>query len=351
MNCRACGGPLPSVGGACVACGALPGLPVEGALAPDPASRPVPAREPTGKKRRERERHWKDEVRERMDRRRQRESGAPPAPPGLPLFPEPARPADSIEPAVGRGRVAEPPPERELADERPAGPTELGSEPEAPVAEPDGGLLWLPSTAPAPLVEGLSLRPVDQPTPQATPAPAPPSLLDEEPAEPEGSEGGDGWSLGEAHVPAPAAMVDRPALAVERLQAALVDLGILAALWTGVLYFAARAARVPLSGLQPAWPWLLGYLALLGLLYAAYFTGTTGQTLGKMLFGLRVVGRSGRVPGYPAALGRAALGTLSASVAGLGLVPMLFDPARRALHDRLFGTRVVRPAPPGARLT
>jgi uncharacterized RDD family membrane protein YckC len=36
------------------------------------------------------------------------------------------------------------------------------------------------------------------------------------------------------------------------------------------------------------------------------------------------------------------VGALGILVVGLGQLPMLFDPARRALHDRLFGTRVVK---------
>ncbi|HVQ28790.1 MAG TPA: RDD family protein, partial [Vicinamibacteria bacterium] len=136
--------------------------------------------------------------------------------------------------------------------------------------------------------------------------------------------------------------VERPALFVERLQAAAVDVALLSGLWSVVVYFASRAARVPLSGLLPSWPWLTGYLAFLGLVYAAYFTGTTGQTLGKILLSLRVVDTAGQPPGYLRALLRAALGAVSVLAAGLGLVPMAFDPARRALHDRAFRTRVIR---------
>jgi len=54
------------------------------------------------------------------------------------------------------------------------------------------------------------------------------------------------------------------------------------------------------------------------------------------------VGASGRPPGYPRALARAILGVIGTTVAGVGLLTMAFDPAVRALHDRLFRTRVVR---------
>ena len=77
-------------------------------------------------------------------------------------------------------------------------------------------------------------------------------------------------------------------------------------IWAVVVYFASRAARVGIPALQPAWPWLVGYLAFIGLVYAGYFTGTTGQTLGKMAAGLRVVDAGGQPPGYLRAFTRAA---------------------------------------------
>jgi len=120
-----------------------------------------------------------------------------------------------------------------------------------------------------------------------------------------------------------------------------LDFGLLLCVWSIVLYFASRVARVPLLGLRPAWPYVVAYLAAFGLNYAAYFTGTTGQTLGKMLVGLRVVDSSGQPPGYTRAFLRALLGTLGLLLCFAGLVPAFLDPARRAFHDRLLKTRVV----------
>jgi uncharacterized RDD family membrane protein YckC len=124
--------------------------------------------------------------------------------------------------------------------------------------------------------------------------------------------------------------------------AAAVDVAVLLAMWAAVVYFASRVARVPVSGLLSAWPWLAVYLGALGLLYAGYFTGTTGQTLGKMAHRLHVLDVSGGPPGHFRAVVRALLGAVGVLLGGGGLVPMLFDPARRALHDRLLRTRVIR---------
>jgi uncharacterized RDD family membrane protein YckC len=77
--------------------------------------------------------------------------------------------------------------------------------------------------------------------------------------------------------------------------------------------------------------------------YLILFTGTLGQTLGKMALGLRVVpvGRGDmdlRRAGW-----RTLAMLLSIGAAGLGFLPAAFGDFR-ALHDRLAGTRVIRHA-------
>ena len=78
---------------------------------------------------------------------------------------------------------------------------------------------------------------------------------------------------------------------------------------------------------------------------AAYFVlmhGTAGQTVGKALVGVRVVDLAGGPIGYPRALGRLAASVLSALVLGLGFLAVLVRRDKRALHDLLASTRVVR---------
>lgn len=127
----------------------------------------------------------------------------------------------------------------------------------------------------------------------------------------------------------------------ERLAAGLVDTGLLASMIVAVAYFASRMAPVGLDMGAPGL-WFLGFIGLLAGFYAGYFTGTTGQTPGKMLQRLRVVDKDGRAPGFVRALGRAVLGFTGVALCGVGAVPAAFDPDSRGFHDRVFRTRVVR---------
>jgi uncharacterized RDD family membrane protein YckC len=308
VNCPACSEALTRSQDRCPRCGTVVYLPVEGALAPNPQLTP-PARgkgealrEIPGMKKKERT--WKDEVRERVRDRRQRRSGSG----DLPLFRE---------------------------DEEPEAMAAAESE-----AAPEAGLVELGGPEPV-AADDLPLRPVEAPiAPPASRPQPPPVVRAAEAALDDDAE--EEWPL----EPAPPAEglrpVERPALLTERLVAGAVDVALLTALFGVIVYFASRAAQVAVPRLLPSWPYLAGYLAFLGLVYAAYFTGTTGQTVGKILGGLRVVDGAGQPPGFLKAFVRAALGAAGLALAGLGAVPMLLDPARRGLHDRLFKTRVVK---------
>jgi uncharacterized RDD family membrane protein YckC len=271
---------------------------------------------------RKRERTWKDEVRDRVRHRRQQRGGGE----DLPLFRDSEEPAPEDPPEEPVAAVAAEPALEERCVPGP-GPRELGED------LPEG-------------VDDLPLRrfdpPSGEPQDERDPRAREPVELSRDDVEDPDDEDDGGWRLGAPGPSVESRPVERPAQAGERAQAALVDVGLMLGVWAVVVYFASRAARVGLSGLRPAWPYLLGYLAFLGLTYAACFTGVTGQTLGKMLKGLRVVSATGRPPGCPRAFFRAALGSLGVVLAFGGIVPMFFDPARRGLHDRLLKTRVVK---------
>jgi uncharacterized RDD family membrane protein YckC len=198
--------------------------------------------------------------------------------------------------------------------------------------------------AAAPVVSAEASRPparplLRRPAPTAAAPPAEPEWEDEPLAE-RVLEDDLSFDLS-APAPASAPPVERPAAPAERLRAAALDGVLLGAVALVVVYFASRAARVPLDGLMRAWPWLLGYLSFLGLVYAGYFSGTTGQTLGTMALGLRVVDVVGAPPGFLRASLRALVGAAGTLLLGVGQIPVLLDPARRAFHDRITRTRVV----------
>jgi uncharacterized RDD family membrane protein YckC len=340
LNCPVCGAGAPGGQSRCPACGSALALPIEGSLAPDPLAvtppgraRGEPLRDLPGVKKKERT--WKDEVNERLkDRKRRRQTS-----PELPLFE-----ADAEEPSEM--------PDRSTSSRRSDPALVNRASVPAPDTVPleralDDGLRVEPAERrlrSEEVLPDLPLRPADEPAPPALPEPSPPPPrrtveLGEDSVDRERDED---WPL-ELQPPTPAATpVERPAWLGERLQAGAVDLGLLLALWTIVIYFASRAAHVAIPSLRPSWPYLAAYLAFLGLVYAGYFTGTTGQSLGKILFGLRVVDTAGRPPGYLRAFARALLGAVSVAALGAGFVPMAFDPARRPLHDRLFRTRVIK---------
>ena len=340
MTCPTCGGELVSGADRCPVCDSSAAPRVEGALATDPRQLTPPARAralpepireiPALRKRGEpREKSWRDEVQERVRSRRQKRADA-----GLPLFDQ-----EDVVAAPAAPPLARPPLPRPAPATVEAAPARV-QEPEPvrlPAREPDLVSTELSEAELADLpLRGPSELGADAPSGRA--ARGAPSLdddllLDDEEREPQ------------IELPPPASepsVVERPARPAERAQAAAVDAALFAVIGLVVVYFTGRAARVELATLATGWRWLAGYLGLLAVFYGGYFTGTTGQTPGKLVMGLRVVGPTGRPPGYPIAAARALLGVLGIALAGLGLVPMAFDPALRAAHDRLFRTRVVR---------
>jgi uncharacterized RDD family membrane protein YckC len=133
-----------------------------------------------------------------------------------------------------------------------------------------------------------------------------------------------------------------PADALRRAGAWIVDACLILLVDLVTLYFTLR-----LCGLEPA-EWdllpvapLLAFFLMLNGGYVVLLTGSLGQTVGKMALQIEVV-----ADGQPSVgIGRAAVRSLVALVslvpAGLGLVWALVGD-RRALHDRLAGTRVIQ---------
>jgi uncharacterized RDD family membrane protein YckC len=76
---------------------------------------------------------------------------------------------------------------------------------------------------------------------------------------------------------------------------------------------------------------------------AAYFTvawWVAGRSLGQLLLGIRVTDTKGRPLRLPRALARAVVGLALAPVWLAGMVAVLIDTRRRALHDMVLRTTV-----------
>lgn len=78
--------------------------------------------------------------------------------------------------------------------------------------------------------------------------------------------------------------------------------------------------------------------------YTTYFLGKSGATPGKMACGLRVVRSDGEKITYARAFGRFFADWLNSFTIGIGYLIAAFDEEKRALHDRICDTRVVRQA-------
>lgn len=87
--------------------------------------------------------------------------------------------------------------------------------------------------------------------------------------------------------------------------------------------------------------WLLPLLGIVGL-YFVLFTALSGRTPGQKLVGIRVINRAGGPPGPWRAMLRLAGTALGLAPGGLGSLWMAFDREKRAFHDYLTGTYVVR---------
>lgn len=132
---------------------------------------------------------------------------------------------------------------------------------------------------------------------------------------------------------------------VSRVVAALIDVLLLAAVDAIVLFLTLRITGLSMTAEDVAVlkPIPMGaFFAVLALGYLVGFTAGCGQTIGKMVLGLRVLGDDGTPVDLTGAVIRS-LGALAAVLTlGLLYVPVLVTSDRRALHDRLAGTRVVR---------
>jgi uncharacterized RDD family membrane protein YckC len=131
---------------------------------------------------------------------------------------------------------------------------------------------------------------------------------------------------------------------VRRLTAAFLDHLILLSIDAIVIYFTFQIAGLPFSAWRavPIVPLALFLMMVKGA-YFCVFTMLGGQTVGKMAMGIRVVTDNAQDVEPARAVQRTLAALASVATVGIGFAPVLFAGDRRALHDRVAGTRVVGP--------
>lgn len=130
-----------------------------------------------------------------------------------------------------------------------------------------------------------------------------------------------------------------------RLAAALIDVLLLGSVDVLVIYFTMQICGVGMwdLGVVPKGPLLVFMLVQNGGYLVAFTAG--GQTLGKLVIGIKVVSADA---GSPLDLGRAVVRTaiwlILAAPMGLGFLTTALSHDHRGFHDRVARTRVVRAA-------
>ena len=137
--------------------------------------------------------------------------------------------------------------------------------------------------------------------------------------------------------PSPLASVSR------RIGAVIIDFLILLGIDGIVVRLTERLTEVPIDSfgeLRLLLP-LVAFLLLLDCSYVVFFTTFGGQTIGKMLLGIRVIRRDNGSVGFRAVAIRTA-------VSGVSIVPFCIGYVRvaignwHALHDVVANTKVIR---------
>ena len=219
-----------------------------------------------------------------------------------------------------------------------------------PETEPsDAPLVAVRATPRAPLAVRRPAPVAPRPKPKKESAPAEP-LLDLEASDPLAGSGfvseRDAPPTRDEHL---VTSDDAPvaASALARIAGGAIDFALIGGMDVLVIYFTLRICDLTFGEVStlPMAP-LLSFFLLLNGGYLSAFVAAGGQTIGKMAAGTRVIPAApetklhGRVS-FGQAVVRAAGYLVSALPAGLGFVPALAG-ERRALHDRLADTRVVK---------
>ncbi len=208
------------------------------------------------------------------------------------------------------------------------------SEPRPPLSvrrAPELSRSRMTSRAPRPIEAGLTLEFADDAPSAETPAIEPPPAIRSETV-----------VLHPSAVPRVSSTPQTVASLGSRIVAAIIDHAILFGIDVLVFYSTLRMTALTTDEWRtlPLLPFV-AFLVLVKLAYFAAFTAVGGQTIGKMAAGIRVVADDQLMMDPARAIKRTLTGALSLASLGLGLIPALIGPERRAFHDRVAHTHVI----------
>jgi uncharacterized RDD family membrane protein YckC len=131
----------------------------------------------------------------------------------------------------------------------------------------------------------------------------------------------------------------------ERVVATLIDWAIVFVGYIVVLIVASILGQI--ASVLGVLVGLIGYLGLLGAsLYFSYLNGSTGQSPGKRLTGLKVISEdTGGLIGGGAGIGRGLLHIIDSAICYIGFLFPLWDAKRQTIADKIIKTVVVTGAP------
>ena len=148
------------------------------------------------------------------------------------------------------------------------------------------------------------------------------------------------FSAGQRCVSLPNKVVS--ASVVRRVGAVLIDFLIVVGIDSAVVMLTERLAQVPIDTFREI-QLLLPFAAFLMLLDCSYVVALTtfgGQTIGKMLLGIRVVLKDGGAVDFRAVMIRTLVAVLSVVPLGIGCLYMAINKGH-SLHDVVAKTKVI----------
>ena len=131
-----------------------------------------------------------------------------------------------------------------------------------------------------------------------------------------------------------------------RVGAKVID-WIILSVANGFIVFAARFIIAVAADSRPGYEfvsiiifWIVSFA--LNISYVTYFLGKFSATPGKMACGLKVVRPDGEKISYARACGRFFAEMISGMILYIGYIMVAFDGEKRALHDYICDTRVIK---------